>query len=110
MSDDPPLEIDVRALHDLREQNAAHTVLDVREPQELAICALPGSLTIRMMDIPASLEKLPKDEPLLVLCHSGMRSLQVAQWLRLNGFDNAQSVAGGIDAWAAAFDPAMQRY
>lgn len=110
MTDDVPLEIDVEALHRMREDGTAHTLLDVREPQELEICALPDALTIRMMDIPESLEKLPKDGALVVMCHSGMRSMQVTQWLRVNGFENAQNLAGGIDAWAAAFDPEMQRY
>ncbi|MEQ8196258.1 MAG: rhodanese-like domain-containing protein [Rhodospirillales bacterium] len=110
MSDDPPLEIDVHALREIRESEAPHTVLDVREPNELAICALPGTLNIRMMDIPDRLGELPKDKPLLVLCRSGARSLQVTQWLRMNGFGNAQNVAGGILAWGSAFDPGMQQY
>ncbi|MEL0106143.1 MAG: rhodanese-like domain-containing protein [Rhodospirillaceae bacterium] len=110
MTDDAPLEIDVEALHKMREDGTAHTLLDVREPQELDICSVSDSLNIRMMDVPESLEKLPKDNPLVVMCHSGMRSMQVTQWLRMNGYENAQNLAGGIDAWAAAFDPDMQRY
>ncbi|MGY8990514.1 MAG: rhodanese-like domain-containing protein [Rhodospirillales bacterium] len=110
MTDETPLEIDVAALNKMREDGIAHTVLDVREPQELDICALSDALVIRMAEIPESLDKLPKDGAIIVMCHSGMRSMQVTQWLRMNGYENAQNLAGGIDAWAATFDPEMQRY
>ncbi len=110
MTDELPLEIDVQTLHEMRGDNTAHIVLDVREPQELDICSLSGALTIRMMEIPDQLDKLPKDGALVVMCHSGMRSMQVTQWLRQNGFAQAQNLSGGIDAWAQAFDPDMNRY
>ena len=110
MTDEASLEIDVSALHKMREDGTTHTVLDVREPQELEICSLSDALAIRMMDIPESLDKLPKDCALIIMCHSGMRSMQVTQWLRMNGFEHAQNLAGGIDAWAAVHDPDMQRY
>jgi rhodanese-related sulfurtransferase len=63
-----------------------------------------------MAEITENLDKLPKDSTLIIMCHSGMRSMQVTQWLRVNGYENAQNLAGGIDAWAATFDPDMQRY
>jgi rhodanese-related sulfurtransferase len=110
MTDALPLEIDVAALHKMREDGSSHTVLDVREPQELDICSLSDALVIRMAEITENLDKLPKDGTLIIMCHSGMRSMQVTQWLRVNGYENAQNLAGGIDAWAATFDPDMQRY
>jgi rhodanese-related sulfurtransferase len=85
-------------------------VLDVREPWETAICALPGSLLVPMGRVPAHLEALPRDRPLVVLCHHGIRSAHVAAWLRAHGLTNAVNLAGGIDAWARRIEPEMRRY
>ncbi|HCN79444.1 MAG TPA: hypothetical protein DIT13_19955, partial [Verrucomicrobiales bacterium] len=49
-------------------------------------------------------------EHLIIYCHHGMRSQRAAAWLRQHGFRNAQSMRGGIDAWADLIDPAMPRY
>ena len=103
-------DIDVHQLAGMRNDGAAHTVLDVREPQELAVCAIDGSLTIPMQQVPNELEGMPREGPLIVVCHHGMRSAMVTQFLRRNGFDNAWNLAGGIDAWACHVDPDMPRY
>ena len=63
-----------------------------------------------MRQIPEQVSTLPRDEYLLIHCHHGGRSLQVTQFLRAQGFTAVSNVAGGINAWAEAFDPAMQRY
>lgn len=57
-----------------------------------------------------ALDRLDPDRPVVALCHHGMRSLRVAAFLRQNGFAQAVSLAGGIDAWARQIDPAMARY
>ncbi|MBI2517825.1 MAG: sulfurtransferase [Opitutae bacterium] len=104
----PPLEVDVTtAAQQLRE---GALLLDVREPYEVAACAIPGSRHIPMRQIPASLPDLPQDRDILVLCHHGGRSLRVMQFLRANGFARVSNVAGGIDAWALQIDPALPRY
>jgi rhodanese-related sulfurtransferase len=54
--------------------------------------------------------ELDPDRPIVVLCHHGQRSLSVAMWLREQGFDHAQSLAGGIDAWSRTIDPTIPRY
>ena len=110
MGEDSPLEIDVTAVADLRRGAKSHKVLDVREPWEVEICSLEDSLTIPMGQIPARLDELPRRDILVVLCHHGQRSYQVAAWLRRQGFSEATSVMGGIDAWAHHFDPEMARY
>ena len=104
------IEIDSTVFADLQTRAVRHRVLDVREPWETGICALEGSLKIPMGQIPARLAELPRDEILVVVCHHGQRSLQVALWLRGQGFARATSLAGGIDAWAAAQAPDMARY
>lgn len=103
-------DIDVPALADMRARGSAHTLLDIREPNEVAICALEGSLAIPMGQVAQRLDALPHDHPLIVLCHHGARSAMVTAFLRKNGFDNAWNLAGGVDAWASQVAPGMARY
>ena len=103
-----PLEIDVTTAALLLRNGAL--LLDVREPSEVAICAIAGSRFIPMRQIAENLPDLPRDRPILVLCHVGGRSRLVTRFLRANGFPQASNVAGGIDAWAEQIDPALARY
>ncbi len=103
-------DIDVHALAGMRTQGVAHTVLDIREPDEVAICAIADSVSIAMQQVPRQLEALPRAHPLVVVCHHGVRSAMVADYLRSRGFDNALNLAGGIDAWASLVEPDMSRY
>jgi len=103
-------DIDVDELARMRADGTAHVLLDVREPDEVAICALSDSVEIPMQRVPNHLGELPRDRPLIVLCHHGMRSSMVTDFLRQNGFDNARNLAGGIDEWARRFAPEMRRY
>ncbi len=105
-----PLEIDCAALADFRSEGQPHRVLDVRESWEIAICAFDEGLRIPMTQIPGRMAELPRDGTLVVLCHHGHRSLQVAAWLRGQGFGGATSLSGGIEAWANGFAPEMARY
>jgi len=105
-----PIEIDVGTLAAWRRDGVAHAVLDVREPWEVAIVSLPGSLKVPMAELPGQADTLPRDVPLVVLCHHGGRSLRVTAWLRAQGLANAVNLAGGIDAWAAEVDPSMPTY
>jgi len=102
--------ISVQQLAAWQDSNAAHVVLDVREAEELAICRFETALHIPMQQIPARLAELPMNEPLVVICHHGMRSMQVVNFLRDAGRHNAVNLDGGIDAWARQIDAAMQRY
>ncbi len=85
-------------------------LLDVREPWERNICALPEATAIPMREVPARAAELPKDAELVIMCHHGIRSQQVALYLERAGFDKLNNVVGGIDAWARAIDPKMQTY
>jgi rhodanese-related sulfurtransferase len=105
-----PREIDVSDLAQLRRDQSPYRVLDIREPWEVAICSLPDSLRIPMQQVPRRIDSLPRDDMLVIVCHHGMRSATVANFLRQNGFDNACNLAGGIDAWARLIDPSMARY
>jgi rhodanese-related sulfurtransferase len=103
-------DIDVDMLARMRADGTVHTLLDVREPDEIAICVLSDSVEIPMQLVPQHLGDLPRDQPLIVLCHHGMRSGMVADFLRKNGFDKARNLAGGIDEWARRIAPEMRRY
>jgi len=102
--------ISVQELADWRRNNTAHQLLDVREVPELAICALEGAVHISMGQVPARLSELKQDVPLVVMCHHGMRSLRVVQFLRQAGWENAVNLEGGIGAWADQVDPELQQY
>lgn len=110
MSDAAPLEIPPETLADWRRAGQEPALLDVREPWEVALVSLPGSLAIPMGEIPARLEDLPRDRPLVVFCHHGARSLRVVQLLRQRGFEQAVNLTGGIDAYARRIDPDLPVY
>jgi rhodanese-related sulfurtransferase len=89
----------------------AARIIDVREPWEFATTRIEGSLLIPMNEIPSRAnEELNPAERLIIVCHHGVRSMNVTEWLRGQGFDQAQSLQGGIDAWSAAVDPKVGRY
>jgi rhodanese-related sulfurtransferase len=85
-------------------------LLDVREHDELAIAAVDGARHIPMREVPARLEELERDQPLVVMCHSGGRSRRVAEFLQGNGFTNVFNLKGGIEAWSTQIDSRVPRY
>lgn len=85
-------------------------LLDVREPWEVAICALPGSVHMQMQTVPARLEELDPQRDVVVVCHHGARSFQVGLFLERNGFTAIHNLYGGVDGWAKQVDPAMALY
>ena len=105
-----PFEIEVEELDRIRKSGESPLVLDVREPAEVAICAIPDSLHIPMGALPARVGDLPKDRDIVVVCHHGGRSAQVTMWLRSQGLPRAINLEGGVDAWARRIDPNMKVY
>lgn len=89
---------------------AKPVLLDVREPWELAICALPDSVHVPMNTIPARAGELDQAADTVVICHHGGRSFQVAAFLERQGFDRVYNLQGGLDAWARGVDPTMRTY
>jgi rhodanese-related sulfurtransferase len=93
----------------LRENKAR--LIDVREPWEFATAHVDGSVPMPMGDVPGRAhQELDPDERLVVLCHMGMRSMNVTVWLRNQGFEQVQSLRGGIDAWSVEVDGSVPRY
>lgn len=99
---------------DLQARGLKPVLLDVREPWELAQArfALDGAdfLAIPMQQIPARLAEIDMQQAVLALCHHGMRSQQVLQFLSRQGYPYVYNVTGGIDAWSLQMDPAVPRY
>lgn len=92
-------------------QPDAPLLLDVREPWEVATAAVPGATLIPLGEITGRAHaELDPDHRIVVLCHHGARSLSVTMWLRREGFERAQSLAGGIDAWSRTIDESIPRY
>ena len=85
-------------------------ILDVRENWETTLCVLPGSTLIPMGQIPARTAELDPEREIVVVCHHGVRSLQVAYFLANQGFRKLYNLRGGVDAWAREIDPAMHQY
>ncbi len=93
------------------EQGSDFTLLDVRELEELRIARLPGAVSMPMGDVPMRAhQELDPDAHIVVVCHHGVRSLNVTNWLRRQGFEKAQSMRGGIDRWSRTIDPSVPTY
>ncbi len=104
-------EITPEDLVRLRKEPNPPVLLDVREKWEYDTAHLPDSLLIPMGEIPnRAYNELDPDQPVVVMCHHGARSLNVTMWLRQQGYEQAQSLAGGIDAWSRSIDPSVPRY
>jgi rhodanese-related sulfurtransferase len=105
---------DLKALIESFEPGSQPVLLDVREAWEvqLASLQLPGVRTVHipMQQLPARLHELDTSQPILGLCHHGMRSLQVVAFLERQGFECLYNVAGGIDAWSHEVDASVPTY
>lgn len=89
---------------------AQFMLLDVREPVEYQTAHVEGSTLIPMNEIPMRIQELDPDEHIVVMCHHGVRSANVAAWLRQQGFEKVQSMRGGIDLWSHLVDPKVPVY
>jgi len=105
-----PLEVPTKMLATLRVEGKQHQVLDVREAWELDICRLTDCLHIPLDELAQRVDELPKDQPIVVVCHTGVRSLKATHFLREAGLVHATNLIGGVEAWATDIDPDMQRY
>lgn len=105
---------DLPALLASFEPAAKPVVLDVREPWEVQIASLSfdgaPTVCIPMNEVPSRLAELDATQPVLSLCHHGVRSLQVAAFLERHGFTDVFNVSGGIDAWSRQVDASVPLY
>ncbi len=112
MSDETPLEVDVHAVKAMQDSDTDFLLIDCRETSEYEHVKIDGSMHIPMSETPARVAEIEphKDKPIIVHCHHGGRSMQVTNWLRNNGFPQAQNMAGGIDVWSQEIDSSLPRY
>ncbi len=94
----------------LQQTDTQPLLLDVREPWEYEYCRIEGSELVPMAQIPSVHEDLERDREIVVICHHGIRSYQVAYFLEHMGFEQVINLEGGIDAWAREVDPDIQLY
>lgn len=96
------------------EAGPAPVLLDVREPWEFGLARIeaPGAtlLHIPMMQVPQRLAEIGRAQPVVCICHHGVRSAQVVAFLMQQGFADVYNLAGGIDAWSAEVDARVPRY
>jgi rhodanese-related sulfurtransferase len=89
-------------------------LIDVREPGEVEIASLSGFQVLPLSDYGdwsnQIHDRFDPHQETIVMCHHGMRSAQMCQWLIGQGFTNVKNLAGGIDAYAAIVDPSIPRY
>ena len=107
-----PIETSCPDVHAAQTGGEDFLLVDCREPDEFALVKIPGARLLPLGELPARLAELEpyRERRIVVHCHHGGRSLRAANWLRANGFSQAQSLAGGIDAWAQQIDSALPRY
>jgi rhodanese-related sulfurtransferase len=104
------MEIEPQALAEMMNGHEKQPFLiDCREPWEFEIAQIEGATLIPLQQVPQSLERIPKDVPVVVYCHHGLRRLNVTGWLRQRAIE-AQSLRGGIDCWSVEIDSAVPRY
>ena len=85
-------------------------LLDVREPWEFSICKIEGSVNISMSEPEKLINELNANDEIIAICHHGMRSFQVCNYLESNGFNKVLNLDGGIDSWAKTIDTDMAQY
>jgi rhodanese-related sulfurtransferase len=94
-----------------QDQGELFTLLDVREPWEFEASRMAGATLLPMGDVPSRAhQELDPEDHIVVLCHHGVRSMNVTAWLRQQGFEKAQSMRGGIDAWSRRVDGKVPTY
>jgi rhodanese-related sulfurtransferase len=104
-------EISVAELKAALDGGCSVALLDVREPWELQTAHIAGSKHIPMGEIPARFnQELDPEEHIVVICHLGVRSMNVTAWLRQQGFEKVQSLRGGIDRWSREIDLTVPVY
>jgi adenylyltransferase/sulfurtransferase len=106
----PLQQITSKQLKEMLDEGKKVTLLDVREPQEWDITALPNAKLIPLGDVPTRMNELDTADEIVVYCHHGMRSARAISFLQKMGFSKLKNLAGGIDAWAVNVDNDMPRY
>ena len=106
------LETDCNTVKSQLHSGDEFLLLDCREQDEWDFVHIEGARLLPMSQIQQRIGELDEHRELeiVVYCHHGVRSLQVAFWLQQQGFSRVRSMSGGIDAWSQTVDPRLPRY
>jgi rhodanese-related sulfurtransferase len=106
--------IEQLSVGELKERLDTHghdfVLLDVRESWEIQICSLPESIYIPMGQVPARLDEIDRQQDVIIICHHGVRSQQVAYYLQSAGYEKLYNLRGGISAWSREIDASLPTY
>ena len=104
-------EIDPESVQRMSKGGERFTLVDVREPWEFDAARIEGAKLMPMGDVPSRAhQELDPEDHIVIYCHHGVRSMNVTAWLRQQGFEKAQSMRGGIDAWSRRVDEKVPTY
>ena len=104
-------ELTPEALHARLQQGEAIQLVDVREPEEYAYCRIEGSTLIPLGEVAQRAEEIDPDQPTVLICHHGVRSMQALAYLQhRHGLTNLLNLRGGIHAWSLRVDPTVAVY
>ncbi len=103
-------EIDVLELKQKIDRGDKFTLIDVREPHEYKICAIPGARLIPLGEFPRHVNEFSPEDDIVIHCRSGVRSAKACDVLRQAGFEHVRNVVGGILAWSDKVDPSVPKY
>ena len=109
-SDTGKIELSVQELDKILKNGTKPFLLDVRQPQEFDICNIEGSVLLPLNELESCMDDVPTDQDVVVLCHTGRRSLNAVEMLMDNGYTRVKNLTGGIEAWALEIDKNMARY
>ena len=101
--------INAQELKNQIDKKSSFVLLDVREDEELRVAKLSTCKHIPMGQIADRLNELDKEKPIIVMCHSGVRSARVCHYLQEEGYD-VSNLTGGISAWSREVDPSIPQY
>lgn len=85
-------------------------LVDVREGWEVSMGMLPGAVHVPLGFLPGRWTEIPRERPVVVYCHAGLRSREAMRFLRSRGLERVASLEGGTDAWSTRVDPSLPRY
>ena len=103
-------EISAEELKARMDAGTAPLLIDVREPWEHQIANIGTAELIPMNSMPARMDALDKGAEIVVYCHHGQRSWNVAAYMLQHGFTNVKNLTGGIDSWARRVERTMRTY
>ncbi len=106
---DKKIQISAKEAAALLKQNQAAKLLDVRDEEEHRLAHIAGAMLVTQQNF-QDIMNWPKDTPILIHCHHGMRSMDAASYMIGHGFTDVHSVTGGIEAWSQDVDPTVPRY